>query len=40
MHTSVPPKFDTPRRAGVLLHPTSLPGRYGIGDLPSDPANG
>lgn len=21
------------RRAGVLLHPTSLPGRYGIGDL-------
>lgn len=22
-----------PRRAGLLLHPTSLPGRYGIGDL-------
>lgn len=22
-----------PRSAGVLLHPTSLPGRYGIGDL-------
>lgn len=22
-----------PRTAGVLLHPTSLPGRYGIGDL-------
>ncbi|MCK9519581.1 MAG: 4-alpha-glucanotransferase [Dehalococcoidia bacterium] len=22
-----------PRRAGVLLHPTSLPGRYGIGDF-------
>src|SRR4051794_39736498 len=21
-----------PRAAGVLLHPTSLPGRYGIGD--------
>ena len=21
------------RSAGVLLHPTSLPGRYGIGDL-------
>ena len=21
------------RAAGVLLHPTSLPGRYGIGDL-------
>src|SRR5512132_2672772 len=23
----------TERAAGVLLHPTSLPGRYGIGDL-------
>jgi 4-alpha-glucanotransferase len=22
-----------PRRSGILLHPTSLPGRYGIGDL-------
>jgi 4-alpha-glucanotransferase len=22
-----------PRSSGVLLHPTSLPGRYGIGDL-------
>lgn len=22
-----------PRRSGVLMHPTSLPGRYGIGDL-------
>src|SRR6187549_3089625 len=22
-----------PRASGVLLHPTSLPGRYGIGDL-------
>src|SRR5882672_3410602 len=22
-----------PRTSGVLLHPTSLPGRYGIGDL-------
>jgi 4-alpha-glucanotransferase len=22
-----------PRNAGVLLHPTSLPGRYGVGDL-------
>ena len=22
-----------PRRAGILLHPTSLPGEYGIGDL-------
>jgi 4-alpha-glucanotransferase len=24
---------ETPRAAGILLHPTSLPGRYGIGDL-------
>ncbi|MNX71178.1 4-alpha-glucanotransferase [compost metagenome] len=23
----------SPRRSGVLLHPTSLPGRFGIGDL-------
>ncbi len=22
-----------PRAAGLLLHPTSLPGRFGIGDL-------
>src|SRR5207249_7161562 len=22
-----------PRRSGLLLHPTSLPGRFGIGDL-------
>ncbi len=22
-----------PRRSGVLLHPTSLPGRFGLGDL-------
>ncbi|PYU97440.1 MAG: 4-alpha-glucanotransferase, partial [Acidobacteria bacterium] len=21
------------RRSGILLHPTALPGRYGIGDL-------
>jgi len=27
---------DYPRRSGILLHPTSLPGRYGIGDLGSD----
>ena len=28
------PSADQPRRtAGVLLHPTSLPGRFGIGDL-------
>ncbi len=24
---------STPRTSGVLLHPTSLPGRYGVGDL-------
>jgi 4-alpha-glucanotransferase len=29
--TTVKPK--SPRSAGVLLHPTSLPGPYGIGDL-------
>jgi 4-alpha-glucanotransferase len=33
MHTSVPPPSDTRRAAGVLLHPTSLPGSYGIGEL-------
>ncbi|MEO8383525.1 MAG: 4-alpha-glucanotransferase [Acidobacteriota bacterium] len=33
MHTSAPPKLETRREAGVLLHPTSLPGRYGIGDF-------
>jgi 4-alpha-glucanotransferase len=32
MHTSTYPS-GSPRDAGVLLHPTSLPGRYGIGDL-------
>jgi len=26
-------RHETPRAAGILLHPTSLPGRYGIGDL-------
>ena len=25
--------ISTPRAAGILLHPTSLPGRFGIGDL-------
>ena len=25
--------MDTPRRCGLLLHPTSLPGPYGIGAL-------
>src|SRR5688572_10655413 len=33
MHTSVNPAADTRRAAGVLLHPTSLPGSYGIGEL-------
>ena len=32
MHTSAYPPGE-PRSAGVLMHPTSLPGRYGIGDL-------
>jgi 4-alpha-glucanotransferase len=30
---SILPPTPTTRSAGVLLHPTSLPGRYGIGDL-------
>ena len=32
-HTSVHQPHDTARTSGVLLHPTSLPGRFGIGDL-------
>ncbi|MEA2570207.1 MAG: 4-alpha-glucanotransferase [Acidobacteriota bacterium] len=32
-HRSDPAARDTTRRAGLLLHPTSLPSRYGIGDL-------
>jgi 4-alpha-glucanotransferase len=32
-HRSDPAARDTARRAGLLLHPTSLPSRYGIGDL-------
>ncbi len=31
-HSSNPPNDDA-RTSGVLLHPTSLPGRFGIGDL-------
>src|SRR5260370_25189930 len=31
-HSSAP-SAKPARYAGVLLHPTSLPGRYGIGDL-------
>jgi len=33
VHTSDPIARDPARSAGILLHPTSLPGRYGIGDL-------
>jgi len=29
----MPPTKFVPRSAGVLLHPTSLPGPYGVGDL-------
>jgi 4-alpha-glucanotransferase len=32
-HKSDPLIRDTRRSAGALLHPTSLPGRYGVGDL-------
>ena len=27
------PNWDGKRRAGIILHPTSLPGPYGIGEL-------
>src|SRR5205085_1804421 len=30
---SMTTKKTSPRSAGILLHPTSLPGPYGIGDL-------
>ena len=33
MHTSVLPPHDSRRLAGVLLHPTSLPTTYGVGEL-------
>jgi 4-alpha-glucanotransferase len=36
MHTSVAPVHDPKRLAGVLLHPTSLPATYGIGELGDD----
>ncbi len=32
-HSSEPAAHTISRAAGVLLHPTSLPGRYGVGDL-------
>src|SRR5882757_11228490 len=32
-HTSAPNPESTTRAAGVLLHPTSLPGPFGVGDL-------
>lgn len=28
--------MNSPRASGILLHPTSLPGRFGIGDLGAD----
>ncbi len=31
--TTTPPPLSNPRAAGVLLHPTSLPSRHGIGDV-------
>jgi 4-alpha-glucanotransferase len=33
MHTHAPPVAAAARRAGLLLHVTALPGRWGIGDL-------
>ncbi len=33
MHTSAAEEHDEHRVAGILLHPTSLPGPHGIGDL-------
>lgn len=33
MHTSTHPPYDSERVAGVLLHPTSLPGINGVGEL-------
>ena len=30
------PASPDPRRAGVIMHPTSLPGSYGIGDMGSE----
>src|SRR5436853_2531258 len=33
---SNPSSLPDARTAGVLLHPTSLPGRYGIGDMGDD----
>ncbi|HET8798046.1 MAG TPA: 4-alpha-glucanotransferase [Thermoanaerobaculia bacterium] len=36
MHTSAHPSPDGARAAGILLHPTSLPGRYGVGELGDD----
>ncbi len=33
MHPSITPATDSRRAAGVLLHPTSLPGSYGVGEL-------
>ena len=32
-HLKRKPMISLPRSSGILLHPTSLPGDYGIGDL-------
>ena len=32
-YTEMLPPRRAQRRAGVIMHPTSLPGHYGIGDL-------
>ena len=32
-YTEMLPAERAPRRAGVIMHPTSLPGPYGIGDM-------
>jgi 4-alpha-glucanotransferase len=35
-YTEMFPASPDPRRAGVIMHPTSLPGSYGIGDMGSE----
>lgn len=39
MNDSVAQLDETPRRSGVLLHVTSLPSRYGVGDLGTEAVN-
>eukprot|EP00195_Chlamydomonas_chlamydogama_P015568 CAMPEP_0202902880 /NCGR_PEP_ID=MMETSP1392-20130828/18588_1 /ASSEMBLY_ACC=CAM_ASM_000868 /TAXON_ID=225041 /ORGANISM="Chlamydomonas chlamydogama, Strain SAG 11-48b" /LENGTH=555 /DNA_ID=CAMNT_0049589739 /DNA_START=130 /DNA_END=1794 /DNA_ORIENTATION=- len=38
-YSSYMPDWDKKRRAGVILHPTSLPGPYGIGELGQEAKN-